>query len=77
MTPEKIARINELARKYPVVDLATGVSTDVASLTTDGGSEIGLRAAFHGYEWATTRDEISEVVNMLVAEADAQIKELG
>lgn len=77
---ELIARnkeINELAAKYPVVDLATGVSTDVASLTTDGGSEIGLRAAFHGHEWATTRDEIGEVVTMLVQEADDQIKQLG
>ena len=49
--------INELARKYPVVDLATGVSTDVASLTTDGGSQIGLRAAFHGEECATNTEK--------------------
>ncbi|MGN1101119.1 MAG: extracellular solute-binding protein [Huintestinicola sp.] len=77
---ELIARnkeINELAAKYPVVDLATGVSTDVASLTTDGGSEIGLRAPFHGYEWATVREEINEVVTMLVQEADDQLKALG
>ena len=77
---ELIARnkeINELAQKYPVVDLATGVSSDVASLTTDGGSEIGLRAAFHGYDWATTRDSISDVVTMLVDEADQQIKAMG
>ena len=69
--------INELARKYPVVDLATGVSTDVASLTTDGGSEIGLRAAFHGVDWATNREEIAGVVEMLVQEVDDQLKSLG
>lgn len=69
--------INDLARQYPVVDLATGISTDVASITTDGGSEIGLRAAFHGFEWATTRDEISEVVEMLVKEVDDQVKAIG
>lgn len=77
---ELIARnkeINELAQKYPVVDLATGVSTDVASLTTDGGDGVGLRAAFHGVEWATNRDEISAVVEMLVGEVDDQIKSVS
>lgn len=69
--------INELARKYPVVDLATGVSTDVASLTTDGGSQIGLRAAFHGVEWATNREEIAHVVDMLVQEVDDQLTALS
>lgn len=69
--------INDLARQYPVVDLATGVSTDVASITTDGGDDIGLRAAMHGVEWATNREEISAVVETLVAEVDDQIKALG
>ncbi|MBQ5331443.1 MAG: extracellular solute-binding protein [Oscillospiraceae bacterium] len=69
--------INELAAKYPVVDLATGVSTDVASLTTDGGAEIGLRAAFHGIDWATTRDTISDVVVMLVDEVDQQLESMS
>ncbi len=79
-TDELIAinkEINDLARQYPVVDLATGISTDVASITTDGGDEIGLRAALHGVEWATNREEISEVVNILVQEADDAIKALG
>lgn len=79
-TDELIAinkEINELARKYPVVDLATGVSTDVASLTTDGGSQIGLRAAFHGVEWATNREEIADVVDMLVQEVDDQLTALS
>ncbi len=69
--------INEIAVKYPVVDLATGVSTDVASITTDGGDNIGLRAAFHGVEWATNRDEIADVVEILVGEVDASIKAIG
>lgn len=69
--------INELAAQYPVVDLATGVSTDVASLTTDGGDNVGLRAAMHGVEWATNRDEISGVVEMLVQEVDDQLKSLS
>lgn len=69
--------INELAAKYPVVDLATGVSSDVASITTEGGSTVGLRAAFHGIPWATNRDEIGDVVNMLVEEVDDQLKAMN
>ncbi|MGN0664893.1 MAG: ABC transporter substrate-binding protein [Huintestinicola sp.] len=69
--------INEAATANPVVDLATGVSTDVASITTDGGDGIGLRAALHGVEWATNRDEISEVVKVLTQEVDDQIKAMG
>ena len=79
-TDELIAinkEINDLARQYPVVDLATGVSTDVASLTTDGGDQIGLRAAYHGVEWATNREEISDVVDMLVQEVDDQLAALA
>lgn len=66
--------INKLAQQYPVVDLATGISTDVASITTDGGDNIGLRAAMHGTDWATNRDQIAEVVEVLVKEVDDQLK---
>ncbi len=69
--------INALAQKYPVVDLATGVSTDVASITTDGGDNVGLRAAMHGVEWATNKEQISDVVEMLVKEADDQLKAMN
>lgn len=73
----RLKEINELAQSYPVFDLATGVSTDVASITTDGGAQIGTRAAFHGYDWATTRDEITDVVEVLTKEVDDQIKAMG
>ncbi|MCC8042955.1 MAG: hypothetical protein LIO69_05535 [Oscillospiraceae bacterium] len=73
----KSKEINALAQANPVVDLATGVSTDVASLTTDGGDTVGLRAAFTGTDWATTRDSIADVVAELVDEVDQQIKALG
>ena len=66
-------KINEIARQNPVVDLATGVSADVASITTDGGDQIGLRAALHGYDWATNRETIAGVVEQLVQEADDKI----
>lgn len=68
--------INDACKENPVVDLATGVSTDVASLTTDGGDNIGLRAAYHGVEWATHREEISGVIEQLVAEADGQLQSM-
>ena len=74
---EIIARnkaINELARQYPVVDLAQGCSTDIASLTIDGGSEIGTRAAFHGTDWASNREAIADTIIMLVDEVDQQLR---
>ena len=71
---DKNKAINEIARQYPVVDLATGCSTDIASLTTDGGDTIGLRAALHGVDWATNREAIADTVIMLVDEVDQNVK---
>ncbi|MCD7731286.1 MAG: extracellular solute-binding protein [Oscillospiraceae bacterium] len=67
--------IDDLARQYPVYDLAAGCSTDIASLTTDGGAEIGLRAAFHGVDWATNRESIGDTLIMLVDEVNTQLQE--
>ena len=66
--------INDLARQYPVIDLAAGCSTDIASITTDGGSEIGTRAAFHGTDWATMRETIADTLIMLVDEVNTQLQ---
>ncbi len=71
---DKNKAINEIARQYPIVDLATGCSTDIASLTTDGGDAIGLRAALHGVDWATNREAIADTVIMLVDEVDQNVK---
>ncbi len=71
---DKNKAINEIARQYPVVDLAAGCSTDIASLTTDGGDQIGLRAALHGVDWATNREAIADTVIMLVDEVDQNVK---
>ena len=71
---DKNKAINEIARQYPIVDLAAGCSTDIASLTTDGGDTIGLRAALHGVDWATNREAIADTVIMLVDEVDQNIK---
>lgn len=71
---DRLEEINGLAKQYPVVDLATGCSTDIAQYTTDGGSEVGIRAAFHGTDWATTREEISDVIVMLVDEVNTELQ---
>ena len=61
--------INDLARQYPVVDLAGGMSSDIESLTTSNANKsVGLNAALHGVEWATTREELSGALDVLVAE---------
>ena len=71
---DKNKAINEIARQYPIVDLAAACSTDIASLTTDGGDTIGLRAALHGVDWATNREAIADTVIMLVDEVDQNVK---
>ena len=48
-----------------------------AFFATDGGDQIGLRAVYHGVEWATNREEISDVVDMLVQEVDDQLAALA
>ncbi len=66
--------INELARLNPVVDLASGCSTDIASITTDGGDTIGTRAALHGVEWTTMREMIADTLLTLVNDVDTELK---
>ena len=66
--------INELARLNPVVDLASGCSTDIASITTDGGDTIGTRAALHGVEWTTMREMIADTLITLVNDVDTELK---
>ena len=71
----RVKEINELTRQYPVVDLASGCSSDIASITTDGGSEMGTRAPFHGTDWATMRETIADTLVMLVDEVDQKLQE--
>ncbi len=79
--PEEVADhldvINELARQYPVVDIAGGISADVESLTTSNQNKsVGLNASLHGKEWATTREELSGALEMLVQEVADALKEV-
>jgi hypothetical protein len=66
--------INEIARANPVVEYAAGVSNDVMQLTTDGGETVGIRASFHGTEWATTREATADAVIMLVDEVNTTLQ---
>lgn len=71
---DRLEEINSLAKQYPVVDLAPGCSTDIASYTTDGGAEVGIRAAFHGTDWAATRESIADTIIMLVDEVNTELQ---
>lgn len=63
--------INELAKKYPVVDLSNGCSNDIVSLTT---GDHGMRAPFRGTEWAVERETIADTLILLVDEVDQSVK---
>lgn len=71
---DRLEEINGLAKKYPVIDLAPGCSTDIANYTTDGGADIGIRAAFHGTDWATNRESIADAIEGLVNEVDTNLQ---
>ncbi len=69
-----LKEINELAVQYPVVDLASGCSTDIASYTTQGGDNVGTRAALHGTDWASNREAIADTIIMLVDEVNTELQ---
>ncbi|MDR0974901.1 MAG: hypothetical protein LBL80_04325 [Ruminococcus sp.] len=66
--------INQIAADNPVVEYAAGSSNDIMQLTTDGGETVGIRAAFHGTDWATTREATADAVTMLVEEVNTNLQ---
>ena len=70
---DRTNEINALAKKYPVVDLVSGCSADIESLTT-ASAESAVKAAFHGTDWATTRETYADTVNMLVEEINTELQ---
>lgn len=70
---DRLEEINNLAKQYPVVDLAPGCSTDIATYTVNDSST-GLRAPFHGTDWATARESIADTIIMLVGEVNDELQ---
>ncbi len=64
-------KIVEMSRENPVYDLHAGGPTDLYDLLDSG--EYGIRAAFAGIEWATVREELSDVCDTYVDEFNAQL----
>ncbi len=71
---DQLEEIHDLATQYPVYDLASGCSTDIASYTTQGGDDVGVRAAMHGTDWASTRESIADTIIMLVDEVNTELQ---
>ncbi len=71
---DQLKEIHEIANQYPVYDLASGCSTDIASYTTQGGDDVGVRAAMHGTDWASTRESIADTIIMLVDEVNTELQ---
>ncbi|MBQ5318996.1 MAG: extracellular solute-binding protein [Oscillospiraceae bacterium] len=70
---DKTNEINALAKQYPIVDLVSGCSADVESLTT-ASAESAVRAPFHGTDWPSTRETYADAVNGLVEEINAELQ---
>ncbi len=63
--------ITALSAANPVYDLHAGCPTDMYNLID--GSEVGIRAAFYGVEWATVRDTLVDAVDVMVDEFNAAL----
>lgn len=69
-TAIRIDKINALARKYPVADLAAGCSSDIADCMT-----LSISKAINGEKWSETRESIADAIEMLVDEVDYCLQE--
>ncbi len=65
----------QLARENPVYDLCVGGPQDLADIVDS--AEYGIRAAFAGTEWATVRDEVSDVAEIYINEFNEQVAAMG
>lgn len=69
---DKQKEINQLAKDYPVVDLAPGVSTDVNDALY-ATAESCMKAAFHGTDWATSRETYENPINTAIDEMNVDL----
>lgn len=70
-SPELLAKfkeINDLAKKYPVVDLYAGCSGDIST-----SSDTLIKAAMGGTDWATTRETYEDTLHTLLEEENTQL----
>ena len=56
-------------------DLCVGGPQDLADIVDS--AEYGIRAAFAGTEWATVRDEVSDVAEIYINEFNEQVAAMG
>lgn len=68
----RVDKINALARKYPVTELAYGCSRDIEDYVISGNE--GVRAAFYGVKWSDTKEAIADAFEMLVKEVDDNLQ---
>jgi hypothetical protein len=68
-------QINQMARDNPVIELAAGASDDIWVITAcSEGDNLGMRAAFHGIPWATTREESGAQLQTYLDDFNAQFQ---
>ncbi|MCM1380817.1 MAG: extracellular solute-binding protein, partial [Muribaculaceae bacterium] len=70
---DRLDEINGLAQQYPIVDLASGCTTQIADAITGSATSL-MKAAFHGSDWASTRESYSDNIELAVSEVDAELQ---
>lgn len=64
--------INAMTAENPMYSIHTGCPTDLNSILDSG--ETGIRAAFYGLDWPSTRDGITDAVEVLIEEFNASME---
>ncbi|MGN1089671.1 MAG: carbohydrate ABC transporter substrate-binding protein [Huintestinicola sp.] len=64
-------KVDALTAENPMYSIHTGCPTDLYNILDSG--DAGIRAPFYGTEWATVRDSLAEVVDVLGEEFNASL----
>ncbi|MBR4224030.1 MAG: hypothetical protein IKR73_04410, partial [Oscillospiraceae bacterium] len=59
-------RLQIMTAEHPMYSIHTGLPADLYDILDNG--EVGLRSAFYGHDWPSSRDEIADTVDMLIGE---------
>ena len=64
-------KCDDIAKANPVFDVYTGVSQELTTVLDSG--ENGVRSAFRGIDWATTRSAIADFVQGEVDKLNSKV----
>ena len=68
---EMMYKVNEMTAEHPMYSIHTGCPSDMLELLDSG--ETGVRAAFYGHDWPSTREALAPALDVLIDEFNAEL----